>query len=320
MKKILICFVIVYISVMAAPQRVSARVDMDNFVIEIPNGVRLNVIGYSAVEQFVVNANNVEFTMPERSSVTLESTDGYYLENNHGSHVVCGLDRSSVTISVGTGEPTAVVRVTPSNPKCSFNGGGAGNWLTEGGGNTTPIPGAGAPGSVGIGGPSGSAGEVLGISTGPFDESNNLSNQQITTQVAVIPRATTTLPFYVRVSPIIRRNLSIGSTGEDVKRLQALLNADPETRVATSGPGAPGRETGTFFSATRNALLRFQSKWGLSALGYLDSVTRARLPAMFINIATTSVPQTIATKGPTTTPVVTPPTPAKWWQFWRWFR
>ncbi len=62
--------------------------------------------------------------------------------------------------------------------------------------------------------------------------------------------------------------------GRDVRYLQMLLNADAATRVASSGPGAPGRETELFGDNTRTALMRFQRKYGLSASG--DFLTETR--------------------------------------------
>ncbi len=67
------------------------------------------------------------------------------------------------------------------------------------------------------------------------------------------------------------------ATGEAVRYLQRALNTDPETRVATSGGGSPGNETNYFGPNTKQALINFQRKHGLSATGVLDSQTRTKL-------------------------------------------
>ena len=54
------------------------------------------------------------------------------------------------------------------------------------------------------------------------------------------------------------RNLTIGSTGDDVRQLQRFLNGNPQTQVATSGAGSPGNETSYYGPATARAVSRFQ--------------------------------------------------------------
>jgi len=71
------------------------------------------------------------------------------------------------------------------------------------------------------------------------------------------------------------RDLSLGSRGEDVRQLQAYLNAHGFP-AAASGPGSPGNETTYFGAATRSALAAFQASVGISpASGYFGPLTRA---------------------------------------------
>ena len=80
--------------------------------------------------------------------------------------------------------------------------------------------------------------------------------------------------------PTITRDLTLGSTGADVKSLQVFLNAQGYT-VASTGAGSPGNETTTFGSLTKAALAKFQAAMGISpASGYFGSISRAKLSAM----------------------------------------
>jgi len=80
--------------------------------------------------------------------------------------------------------------------------------------------------------------------------------------------------------PTITRDLTLGSTGADVKSLQVFLNAQGYT-VASTGAGSPGNETTTFGSLTKAALAKFQAAKGISpAAGYFGAITRAKLSAM----------------------------------------
>lgn len=78
------------------------------------------------------------------------------------------------------------------------------------------------------------------------------------------------------------RDLKRGDTGPDVKALQVLLNADPETRISEIGPGSPGKETDSFGALTENAVKRFQVKHriasqGVGGYGEVGPKTRAKL-------------------------------------------
>lgn len=78
------------------------------------------------------------------------------------------------------------------------------------------------------------------------------------------------------------RYLSQGSTGNDVRLLQKILNSDPDTMIASQGPGSPGKETNYFGALTKRAVQKFQTKYGIAnpdnpAYGAVGPRTRAKL-------------------------------------------
>lgn len=101
----------------------------------------------------------------------------------------------------------------------------------------------------------------------------------------------------------INRVLQFGNTGEDVRELQVFLNSNIDTKVAEQGPGSPGNETNYFGISTRNAVMKFQSKYaneilspaGLSSpTGVFGSLSRNKLNNLTVNkieTKTDSLPQ-----------------------------
>jgi peptidoglycan hydrolase-like protein with peptidoglycan-binding domain len=65
---------------------------------------------------------------------------------------------------------------------------------------------------------------------------------------------------------VFDRSLSLGAQGEDVRQLQIILNKDPLTRVALSGPGSVGNETNYFGHMTRAAVIKFQELYAPEVL------------------------------------------------------
>lgn len=66
---------------------------------------------------------------------------------------------------------------------------------------------------------------------------------------------------------LFTRTLKLDMEGEDVKKLQERLNQDPDTKVADSGWGSPGKETTYFGELTRSAVKRYQCKHGIVCSG-----------------------------------------------------
>ncbi len=97
-------------------------------------------------------------------------------------------------------------------------------------------------------------------------------------------------------------NMTVGSSGQSVKCLQAVLNQSADTQVAASGAGSPGSETTYFGNLTKTAVVKYQTKKAISpAAGYVGPLTRASL-----NTALAGGTGMIATGGTGGTNVVTP--------------
>lgn len=97
-------------------------------------------------------------------------------------------------------------------------------------------------------------------------------------QLAALQGSTGTAPTACTGITSFATNMTLGSTGADVKCLQALLNASADTQVAASGVGSKGNETSTFGPLTKAAVMKYQTKNSISpAAGYVGPITRAKL-------------------------------------------
>ena len=93
------------------------------------------------------------------------------------------------------------------------------------------------------------------------------------------------------------RQLLVGSTGSDVKCLQALMNASASTKVAMTGAGSPGSETTYFGGLTLVAVQKYQvQQFGYSAT-QVGPLTRAKLNEWLSG--STGTPTTPTTPVPT---------------------
>jgi peptidoglycan hydrolase-like protein with peptidoglycan-binding domain len=95
-----------------------------------------------------------------------------------------------------------------------------------------------------------------------------------TTPVYVAPANPTVPTAPVSTTGVsFTRDLKVGSSGADVKKLQQILNTKGFI-IATTGTGSPGKE-GTYFGPkTAEALKKFQTSKGIKPVGYVGAVTR----------------------------------------------
>lgn len=83
------------------------------------------------------------------------------------------------------------------------------------------------------------------------------------------------------------RNLTVGSTGSDVKCLQQILNSNVSTKVATTGAGSPGNETSYFGQLTLAAVKIYQAAQGFTPANQVGPLTRAKLNAALGTVVVT---------------------------------
>ena len=116
--------------------------------------------------------------------------------------------------------------------------------------------------------------------------------QQLLAQLQTLQGGTTTpsgnVPA-VCAGVTFTRNLTTGSTGSDVKCLQAILNMSAGTQVAITGAGSPGSETSYFGGLTLVAVKKYQTANGILPANQVGPLTRAKLNAVLAGGTTTPV-------------------------------
>ena len=230
----------------------------------------LTVSGSSAeVESIVINDDGTfTVTLQSSSALTIASADRKLLGSEASGAVTatrtCTASQSTLALSGASG---ITVKVSIGND-CD-----ATTTTSTGGGG-----GGGAPGSVSTGGGGGGGSGVTLVTP---------ATPAVPTEAPAVPSsAAQPSPVAQLVSPAFNRTLTPGMTHADVKRLQQLLNSDPDTRIAASGVGAPGSETTYFGALTEKAVQKFQEKHGVAGVGapgygYVGPATRAKLLAIF---------------------------------------
>ncbi len=92
--------------------------------------------------------------------------------------------------------------------------------------------------------------------------------EYIAKEIEEILKGDDAVATFTRIPPGFRftRELGYGSVGEDVRYMEIIFNADPQTRIAVSGVSSPGQESDMFGNMTKNAVRRFQAKYAAEIL------------------------------------------------------
>ena len=116
---------------------------------------------------------------------------------------------------------------------------------------------------------------LIGITGGLFPiQTHAQTPEELQTQIVDLQRKIqelqTTLLTVQDISPptpripvdfIFEKRLEFGQVNAEVRYLQIILNANPDTRLASVGPGSPGKETNRFGPLTKTAVIKFQEKY-----------------------------------------------------------
>src|SRR3989344_1931001 len=272
--------------------------------------VTLKVSGVHTVDSLTVDSGSFDVVLSQ-SSLVITSADRYTLTASPDSFTTsfeCGASESKLALSRNL-DGTATVTVTPSTTVCG-GGGGGGSPSSSGGGGGGGGSAADVFTSTAVVAVAPAAVAVAPVATGA--SSNAELSQLINLFIAlgIIPESKADAAraalssqgvSSAAVSVVFSRGMGSGAKGEDVKRLQVLLNSDPDTKVSASGAGSPGSETETFGPATESAVKKFQEKYGIAGpgsegFGFVGPKTRAKLEEVF---GSTAIPAaSVATPAP----------------------
>ncbi len=216
-------------------------------------GNDLVVSGTAYFDSITVGSNSFSVVLSQNAELVVTSAGklsfGVY-PVEYKKSFVCGSSNSTLTIGNANRSTIETVTVELSSV-CSSgtSGSGGGGMIISGGGGYTPP-----------------------------------ASSQVAAPIAVLPTVPVTIS--VSVSPVFTKTLNTGNTSSDVKRLQQILNSDPDTKIAASGVGSSGNETEYFGSLTEKAVGKFQEKYGIAqegdpGFGYVGPKTRAKLQEVF---------------------------------------
>ncbi|MBI5139987.1 MAG: hypothetical protein HZA94_00880 [Candidatus Vogelbacteria bacterium] len=207
----------------------SVQVDSSSFTVTISNNGSMTIVS--------TDRRTMTFSQPDGQSPLLTTT------------LVCTTADSTYTIGNPTAGATNLqITVTPTTNTCSTSGGGSGS---SGSGSTT-------------GGGGGDPYAGTRVTTTAAVKSATVTKPVVVTPT---PVATTVTPVATTASQSPLVTLKVGQSNPIVRVIQVILNLDPKTKVASSGPGSPGKETAVFGNLTVNAIKKLQAASGIAKQG-----------------------------------------------------
>lgn len=245
--------------------------------------------GNATIDTIVINGDSTfNLTLSEGQSIQVTSSNRRIITATQVGSIRllsmgCGTSDSVYKIENPTGGVTATTVVTvPTTGTCS--GGGSG----------------GSGGSSGGGGGGGGSYAPQVVTTTP--------KPTTTTTTTTTPTTTTSGTTTGTISGggvVLTSAIKVGASSSQVKTLQQFLNSDPDTKIASSGAGAPGSETNYFGSLTVKAIQKFQKKYGIvssgtpttTGYGALGPKTRAKLNALMGGTSSSTTPATTGTSS-----------------------
>ena len=255
MKKLLISLGILLVPLMAGAAYndvslgTSAIISINN---SLGTAVSLTVSGSAdVVESIVVGSDNFVATLQSGSTLKVASAGRNSILTTVSSanySTTCETSQSTMTL---TATAEIVITVTVSPNAC---GGAASTSSSNGGGG--PIANFG-----------GGGGGLATPATPATIAQLQAMIASLTAQIAALGGTPSAGPGTSPMSFMSNTKLIVGSKGADVMNLQKFLNSDPDTRIASTGAGSPGKETTTFGLLTKKAIQKFQVKYGIAGPG-----------------------------------------------------
>lgn len=221
-----------------------------------------------------VGNDSFSFSISAASVVDVISADKKNLTNTLNVKTDCEANQSRVRLSLGTGVVTQTVTITPSG-NCSTG--------TSGGSPSLGSSGGGGGGGGGGGVSSATVSQVVSLGQKIAETQTKVSEKIAPPAAPVAPAVAKPSAVALAVSPVFSSDLAFGNRSDDVRRLQEILKQD-------SSIYPEGIVSGYFGPATREAVRKFQKKYGISTVGRVGPATRAKLQEVFGRQVATAAP------------------------------